>query len=259
MYNQCFYFFILIAGIAACNQNDSSKFDKSNYIEKYSNGKVKTETKQVDSETSSIKEYFPDGVLKFEGTLVNGKLNGMGKLYNNNGKIANEGTWISGKKSGLFKYYEPDGRLTKIIEFLPFRDTITDRPNQVFKIGKNGDTLLNGQSLFYEYWVVKDTIKMNKEEYQFKIVLKGQIFNNALLRVCDFDEKFNLQPKGHCDEVPFDKRFVVITALTANRYKLGINTLRGEIINYDKFKTVDGRDTVRTVSVYFSRDFYVVQ
>lgn len=257
--NKYFIYLWVSIVLSACNQNSSDKTNGLYYTEKYPNGKLKIERRQMDNGRSIIKEYYPSGNLKFEGSLRNDKLDGIGKQYRNDGTIESEGTWITGRKNGFFKYYRLNGSLEKIIEYIPFRDTVADRPNQMFKIGMNGDTLLNGQSLFYEYWFVKDTIKMNKEEYQFKIVLKGHIFNNALLRVCDFDERFNLPSDGHCDEIPFDKGFTVITALTPNKYKVGKNTLRGEIINYDEFKTPDGKDTGKSISIYFSHDFYVIE
>ena len=46
------------------------------------------------------KEYYNNGKIKFEGEYLNGKRNGKGKQYYNNGKIKFKGEYLNGKRNG---------------------------------------------------------------------------------------------------------------------------------------------------------------
>ena len=44
------------------------------------------------------KEYYENGNIEFEGEYLNGKRNGKGKEYFNNGKLLFEGEYLNGKR-----------------------------------------------------------------------------------------------------------------------------------------------------------------
>jgi len=44
------------------------------------------------------KEYYDNGMLKFEGEYTNGERDGKGKEYYNNGKLKFEGEYLNGKQ-----------------------------------------------------------------------------------------------------------------------------------------------------------------
>ena len=52
------------------------------------------------------KEYYDNGNLQFEGEYLNGKRNGKGKEYNNNGTLKYEGEYLNDKRHGIGKEYE---------------------------------------------------------------------------------------------------------------------------------------------------------
>ena len=54
--------------------------------------------------------YFCD-YLKYEGEFLNGKINGKGKEYYDNGRIMFEGEYFNGKKYGKGKEYNEKGEL----------------------------------------------------------------------------------------------------------------------------------------------------
>ena len=57
-------------------------------------------------------EYYNDFKLKykkFEGEYLNGKRNGKGKEYDNNGSVIYEGEYLNGKRHGKGKIYDSDG------------------------------------------------------------------------------------------------------------------------------------------------------
>ena len=49
-------------------------------------------------EEEFIKEYYPDGKMKFEGKYLNNGKNGIRKEYYPNGKLESEEEYLNGKK-----------------------------------------------------------------------------------------------------------------------------------------------------------------
>jgi hypothetical protein len=237
---------------------DNSKYDKSIVqLSKYKNGKVKFEKMvlKADSLDFRCRSYYPNGQLESEYFIKDSMLHGVNKTYYSNGKLKFEGKWSNGKKDDYFKYYDSLGHLDKIVQFIPFQDTAISRPNQIFKIGPNGDTLLNGQSLYYEHWKVKDTVKYKQEFYNFKLVLRGRIFKNARVMFCDYDRYYKLLPNGECGQSEMAD-FVWQGRLV--KQNLGENIIRGEIMNYDVSKKPDGTDSFKVARLYFTLKYYVI-
>ena len=93
--------------------------------ENYNNGKIKFEGEYFNgkrwkgkiynyngSEEFEIKygigygkEYNCEGILMFEGNILNGERNGKGKEFNNEGKLIFEGYYLNGKRNGKGKEY----------------------------------------------------------------------------------------------------------------------------------------------------------
>jgi len=99
-------------------------------------------------------DYFYDGGIKEEYTLLNGKINGQAKVYHRNGKIKMTGNFSNGVKNGQFKEYDEDGNLTT--EYT----VINGKTNGVLKVYENGkisysttykEDVYNGQSISYIY------------------------------------------------------------------------------------------------------------
>ena len=44
------------------------------------------------------KEYYNNGILKYEGEYINGKRNGKGEEHDNNGKLIFKGYFKNGKR-----------------------------------------------------------------------------------------------------------------------------------------------------------------
>ncbi len=58
-----------------------------------------------------FKKFYPDGKLFIEMTYVNDSVNGVEKVYYENGKLKEEFTHKMGKYDGPFKYYFEDGKI----------------------------------------------------------------------------------------------------------------------------------------------------
>ena len=56
-------------------------------------------------------EYYENGKIKFIGEYLNGKRNGQGKEYYDNGEKKFEGVYLNGKRNGKGKEYYDNGKL----------------------------------------------------------------------------------------------------------------------------------------------------
>ena len=67
---------------------------------------------ELNKGTGKVKEYHPNGHLKFDGEYLNGKKNGKGKEYEkNHGHLTYDGSFENGEKTGYAKVYHPfDGK-----------------------------------------------------------------------------------------------------------------------------------------------------
>ncbi len=62
-------------------------------------------------------EYYPDGILKFEGNCRNGKPNGYGKSYYPDGRLQYEGMWSGGSFHGEGTLYDEKGNVISLMVF----------------------------------------------------------------------------------------------------------------------------------------------
>jgi len=100
------------------------------------------------------KEYYDNGELEFIGEYLNGKRNGKGKEYYDNGELKFEGEYLEGKRNGLGKKYFFNNDIYDD-DYYPFQDlklmfegeflngimwngTIFDNDNNNFTEIKNG-------------------------------------------------------------------------------------------------------------------------
>ena len=58
-----------------------------------------------------IKEYYDNGILKFEGSYLNGIENGKIKDYYENGNLKSERQYLNGIKKGKINQYDLYGKL----------------------------------------------------------------------------------------------------------------------------------------------------
>jgi antitoxin component YwqK of YwqJK toxin-antitoxin module len=63
------------------------------------------------------RHYYPNGTLKEEYSMVNGKFNGKYKAFYSNGKLQAIGEFYNGKMNGIWQYYYDSGRKQSIQEY----------------------------------------------------------------------------------------------------------------------------------------------
>ena len=108
------------------------------------------------------KEYNEDGVLIYEGEYLDGKSNGKGKEYDNDGKIVFEGEYLNGRRwNGKGKSYDNYGYLRYEGEFL-YDEEINGN------LYVNNKLEYTGQILFDKKWNGKGYDKDGNITYELK-------------------------------------------------------------------------------------------
>ncbi|MBU2572912.1 MAG: toxin-antitoxin system YwqK family antitoxin, partial [Elusimicrobia bacterium] len=80
------------------------------YREYYENGNLKTEKTVINAKTSgTLKAYYPSGVLQSEAYYLQGKLSGAVRIYNENAKLLFEQNFKDGLPDGWFREFDEAG------------------------------------------------------------------------------------------------------------------------------------------------------
>ena len=81
-------------------------------------GKLEFEGELLNGKINGIVKIYDNGDLRFEGEYLNGKRNGKGKDYYGDGKLEFDGEYLNGKRHGKGKEYDGDGDLVFEGEYL---------------------------------------------------------------------------------------------------------------------------------------------
>ncbi|HBB67898.1 MAG: hypothetical protein A2X28_01015 [Elusimicrobia bacterium GWA2_56_46] len=82
------------------------------YREYYDNGNLKTEKTVINSKTSGpLRAYYPGGVLQSEAYYLDGALNGTVRVYNENARLLFEQNFRGGVPNGWFREFNETGEL----------------------------------------------------------------------------------------------------------------------------------------------------
>lgn len=163
-------------------------------------------------------------------------------IWNESNEIDRVETYYNDKISNVL-FFEK-GTANKAIHYIEVNNEFL--PNKLFIFNEQGDTLKD-KSLYHLLYYVKDTISSN-EEYRFKIVLEGHIYDNAYLALSDINADF---PDSLSPVVEMENLQIPLVIKGENR---GWNYIRGRIDNF-KDSSVKGYKT--WVKVYFVDSFYV--
>jgi antitoxin component YwqK of YwqJK toxin-antitoxin module len=83
------------------------------YKEYYTNGKIKMEGSIINGKSDSLwRYYYENGALKGEGLEKDGLKTGKWTFYHENGAVLSEGTYAHGTTNGIWKYYHPNGTIS---------------------------------------------------------------------------------------------------------------------------------------------------
>jgi|SRR5690554_681162 len=90
---------------------------KEDYVDRYANGIIKIEGTKIDGKRHGRwVYYYEDGMLWSEGMYRHGVRNGRAIVYYENGKKKIEGQYKNDLRVGLWKVWEDNGALVKEID-----------------------------------------------------------------------------------------------------------------------------------------------
>lgn len=88
------------------------KIIDGNYKEFYFDGKLKKEKTLINGQDNgSFKIFYPDGTIQSEAYFINGKMNGGYKAYSDSGKLITEKNFMNGIANGYFREFDESGAL----------------------------------------------------------------------------------------------------------------------------------------------------
>ncbi len=106
-------------------------------VKKYKNGKIKSEKNIVNGKKEGLsKVYYKDGALKSKIEYKNNKRHGEALVYHKNGNVKSEFWYIDGRLNGQALTFYKDG---DIESHFTFKD---DLPIHGIKYLKNGERLI---------------------------------------------------------------------------------------------------------------------
>lgn len=112
----------------------------------------------------TVRDYYIDGTLQFEGLMKNNSLNGPAVYYYPDGVTKQMGMYENDQRKGFWKYYYPGGTLEKEFYF------VNGMPTVVTLLTPYGDTLVNDGNGSYTGVVAMDATENN-------FTVSGQIKN----------------------------------------------------------------------------------
>ncbi len=115
-----------------------------------------------DTDNGKKIDYYNDKVKQAEYTMLNGKMNGLFKVYYENGKLKKAGNYLNGLASGDFKEYDENGSLQ--FEYTQKNDQkngklISYENNKVSYTTHYKNDMENGERI--EYYYEEETGRLN--------------------------------------------------------------------------------------------------
>ncbi|MDD2995797.1 MAG: hypothetical protein PHP99_06220 [Paludibacter sp.] len=149
--------------------------NKQNIKEYYSDGILKVEYTLIsDKIEGRYRSFYPTGKIEYEAIFKNGQRNGLEKKYYENGHLKMKGVMKNDNAQGWYHYYNENQKLDSIIEYImielehPFssymNSNIADSlkvsiPNRYFTYNRNGNIDKNNSFFFIEN-IKNDTIAL---------------------------------------------------------------------------------------------------
>ncbi len=92
---------------------------KKNIKEYYPDGRLKEEYTLLKGKKEGLcKSFYPSGKIKFEVTFKNGRENGMVKSYYENGNLKFKGVLKDNQPQGWYVFYDKNNKLDSMVEYV---------------------------------------------------------------------------------------------------------------------------------------------
>ena len=117
-----------------------------------------------------VKEYWPNGKVKWERNYKDGKLEGISKNYDENGTLRSEENYAGDKKEGMSKYFSDKGKLIKEVNF---KANVKDGVETTYHRWDNKKTVTtykHGKTINEKYYDKQGRLR---DEFSFEYSDKG--------------------------------------------------------------------------------------
>ncbi|WP_349529020.1 hypothetical protein [Reichenbachiella sp. MALMAid0571] len=230
--------------------------DKEEY---YDNGKLK---KRCDA--NRCKEYYENGLIKADyqhrnntlhgehilygldssrrvSNYSQGILNGESKLYYSDGKLKAKENYQDGVLKGTILVYDKSGALRKKSKVLTIRKQNIEIMHEIL-YDEKGDIVSDSNDIIE--FSKNDEFEFGKEAF-FEISYKKSRWNNFVsLTGSDdvYDQHFFIKDSTKVDTTSFFMSSNIRIPINTN--KVGLNVLRGVLMNVDTVKVLDNKSAV---------------
>jgi antitoxin component YwqK of YwqJK toxin-antitoxin module len=154
------------------------------YREYYDNGNLKTEKTVINAQTSgTLKAYYPSGVLQSEAYYLAGQLNGAVRIYNENAKLLLEQSFKDGVPDGWFREFHETGVLKSELFYADGHAVQTPKLSDIKK--PEAAAVVEPESML----TVKTQSLARGERFTFYL-------NNKYVAKIHLDKDFNLTSKN---------------------------------------------------------------
>ena len=178
------------------------------YKEYYENGNLKTEKTVINTKTyGALKAYYPSGVLQSEASYMAGALNGVVRIYNENAKLLFEQNFKDGVLNGWSREFDEAGGLKS--ELLYADGHVAEKPKTVEAKKAGAEAPEAPESMV----TVKIMALARGERFTFYL-------NNKYVAKIHLDKDFNMiskegkvpdgAVKAHNKEGKLEKEFVFV-------------------------------------------------
>lgn len=124
---------LLISLLAACGESDSDEIYNENNTNVVDGVVYDINEKPING---TYKIYYPNGNVKMEVKSKNGKPDGLGRFYNEDGNILFEGNFADGLMNGKMLNFYPDGSIHNEINYTK------GKPNGTYRTYNQDGTLV---------------------------------------------------------------------------------------------------------------------
>lgn len=118
------------------------------YREYYENGNLKTDKTVINAKPDgTLKAFYPGGVLQSEAYYLQGKLSGAVRIYNENAKLLFEQNFKDGLPNGWFREFDEAGAVKSELFYTDGRATEKPKAREEKKAEPAEESLLTAKSL----------------------------------------------------------------------------------------------------------------
>ena len=138
--------------VSSCDENGKDEIYNENNTSVSGGIVYNIEEKPIDG---IYKVYYPDGEVKMEVQSKNGKPNGEGKFYTEDGMLSFQGNFADGKPDGVFYNYYPDGQIHNEMNY---KNGIKDGSQKVYDEKGNliAEVVFENGEPISGYTIIKD-------------------------------------------------------------------------------------------------------